>query len=106
MTIVRSQIEQILADRWPNVLRKDIDRIVDIILSEITNALCSNTHNVELRNFGKFSTKIQKARIGRNPKTGEKIKIPSKRIIRWKCSKVLLNRLNKNFTENKISATN
>ena len=106
MIVVRSQIEKRLADMHPNILRKDINRILEIILSEITNALCSNTHNVELRNFGKFSTKIQKARIGRNPKTGEKIEIPSKRIIRWKCSKVLLNRLNKNFTENKISATN
>ena len=106
MAIVRSQIEKILADRWPNVLRKDINSVVDTILSEITNALCSNTHNVELRNFGKFSTKIQKARIGRNPRTGSKIEDPSKQTIKWKCSKSLLNRLNKNFIENKISANN
>jgi len=101
MTLVRrSQIEQKLADVHPNILRKDINQIVKIILSGITEALCGNAYTAcELRNFGRFSTKIQRARSGRNPRTGEKIEVPSKRTIRWKCSKSLLSRLNKNFTE-------
>ena len=105
MAIVRSQIEQQLADLHPNILRKDINRIVEIILSEITGALCRN-EAVEIRNFGRFSAKTQKSRICRNPKTGSKIEVPSKQTIRWKCSKSLLNRLNNNFSENKISAIN
>ena len=96
----RSSIQQKLANLHPNILRKDINQIVKIILSGITEALCGNAYTAcELRNFGRFSTKIQRARSGRNPRTGEKIEVPSKRTIRWKCSKSLLSRLNKNFTE-------
>ena len=105
MTIVRSQIEQRLADVHPNILRKDINRILEIILSEITDALCHNKA-VEIRSFGRFSVKTRKSRTCRNPRTGSKIEVASKQAIRWKCSKSLLNRLNKNFIENKISATN
>ena len=105
MTIVRSQIEQRLADVHPNILRKDINRIVKIIFSEITESLCRN-EAVEIRSFGRFSAKTQKPRICRNPKTGSKVEVPSKQTIRWKCSKSLLNQLNQNFTENKISVTN
>ena len=105
MTIVRSQIELRLADVHPNILRKDINRVVKIILSEITEAL-RRSEAVEIRSFGRFSAKTQKSRICRNPRTGSKIEVPLKQAIRWKCSKSLLNQLNKNFTENKISATN
>ena len=50
--------------------------------------------------------KKRRARIGRNPKNSETIQIPEKKTIRWKMSKILYNRLNENFTENGISATN
>jgi len=52
-----------------------------------------------------MKTKVRKARIGRNPKNSEKVQIPEKKVIKWKMSKILYNRLNNNFTENKISAT-
>ena len=84
MATVRGQISKKLADLLPNILRKDIYKIVKIILSLITEALCGNAYTAcELRNFGRFSTKIQRARSGRNPRTGEKIEVPSKRTIRW-----------------------
>ena len=91
----RSQIEQKLADVHPNILRKDINRIVEIILSGITEALCGNAYTAcELRNFGRFSTKIQRARIFRNPATGAPVNCIQKRVLKWKASKVLLKRLN------------
>jgi len=102
--MVRSELLQKLCNLYPNVLRKDIERILDIIISEISNALYRDMA-VEIRQFGRFSVKNQKARISRNPKSGIKISIPAKRKIKWKCSKILLKRLNKNFTENKISDT-
>ena len=49
---------------------------------------------VELRGFGIFSTNIQKARISRNPKTGEKVNTPEKRIIHFKMSKDLFKKIN------------
>ena len=49
---------------------------------------------------------MKKTYIGRNPKTGTKVNVPSKRVIKFKASSILLRKLNKNFTENEISANN
>ena len=102
--MVLSEIEKRLADNRPNILRADIRKILQIILSEITVALC-RSRAVELRGFGRFSVTIRKSRICRNPRDGSKVEVPSKKAIKWKCSKTLFTLLNKNFTENKISAT-
>ena len=66
---------------------------MDIILSEIKRAL-KRGDRVELRSFGVFSTKLQKARISRNPKTGEKVNTPEKKTINFKMSKDLFKKLN------------
>ena len=66
---------------------------MDIILSEIKRAL-KRGDRVELRGFGVFSTKLQKARISRNPKTGEKVNTPEKKTINFKMSKDLFKKLN------------
>ena len=103
--MVRSELLQKLCNLHPNLIRRDVEKIVDIIFQEITNALY-NGDDFEARGFGSFRIIERQARIGRNPKTGEKnIQIPSKKTIKWKCSKVLFKKLNKNFTENKISDT-
>ena len=99
MVIVRSQIEKKLADIHPNILRKDINQILEIILSEMAEALCRD-EAVEIRSFGRLAAKMQKSRISRNPRTGSKVEVPSKRTIKWKCSKLLLNRLNKYYIRN------
>ena len=64
-----------------------------LILKEIKNTL-KKGDRVELRGFGIFSTKIQKARISRNPKTGEKVNTPEKKTIHFKMSKDLFKKLN------------
>ena len=92
-----SSIKKEMANQFPNILRKDINRCVSIIFSEIIEALCGNEFTaVELRGYGRFSTKIQKPRIARNPATGVQINIAQKRVLKWKCSKKLLKRLNEN----------
>jgi len=93
-----------LCNLYPNLLRKDIKKILEIIFHELTQALCRG-ENIEIRGFGIFKTTVKKARIGRNPKNSESVQIPEKRAIKWKMSKTFFNRLNKNFTENKISDT-
>ena len=103
--MVRSELVQKLCNMHPNILRKDIEKIVKIIMFEIIEALCRN-EPVEIRGFGRFKIVMRKARIGRNPKNSEAVQIPSKKAIKWKMSKILFKRLNKNFTENKISVTN
>ena len=102
--MVRSELLQKLCDLHPNLLRKDAEKILEIIFLEITNALC-NGENVEIRGFGTYKIIKRKARIGRNPKNSESVQIPEKNVIKWKMSKIFFNRLNKNFTENKISDT-
>ena len=102
--MVRSELLQKLCNMHPNIFRRDMEKILEIIFSEITEALRKG-ENIEIRGFGIFKTTTRKARIGRNPKNSESVQIPEKKTIKWKMSKTFFNRLNKNFTENKISDT-
>ena len=100
--MVKSELVQKFCNMYPNLLRKDVEKILEIIFSEITRALCRD-ENIEIRGFGTYKIAKRKARIGRNPKNSELVQIPEKKAIKWKISKTFFNRLNKNFTENKIS---
>ncbi len=93
MAIVKSKLLKQLSNNYPNFLKKDLEKFTNIILSEIKKSLRKGDR-VELRGFGVFSTKVQKARISRNPKTGEKVNTPQKKTIHFKMSKDLLNKLN------------
>ena len=93
MAIVKSKLLKQLKKNYPNFLKKDLEKFSSIILEEIKQTLKRN-ERVELRGFGVFSTKIQKARISRNPKTGEKVNTPQKKTIHFKMSKDLFKKLN------------
>ena len=99
--MVRSELLQKLCNLHPNILRKDIEKILKIIFLEIIEALRGGK-NIEIRGFGTYKIIKRKARIGRNPKNLELIQIPEKKAIKWKISKTFFNRLNKRFAENKI----
>ena len=93
MAIVRSNLLKQLSKNYPNIYKKDLEKFINILLKEIKATLKRN-ERVELRGFGIFSTNIQKSRISRNPKTGEKINTPEKRTIHFKMSKELFKKLN------------
>ena len=93
MAIVKSKLLKQLKKNYPNFLKKDLEKFSSIILEEIKQTLRRN-ERVELRGFGVFSTKIQKARISRNPKTGEKVNTQKKKTIHFKMSKDLFKKLN------------
>ena len=93
MAIVKSKLLIQLKKSYPNFLKKDLEKVVSIVLDEIKKAL-KRKDRVELRGFGIFSTNIQKARISRNPKTGEKVNTPEKRIIHFKMAKEMFKKLN------------
>ena len=95
MAIVKSKLLKQLSDSYPNFLKKDIEKFLNIILNEIKKTL-KRGERVELRGFGIWSTHVQKARISRNPKTGEKIQTPEKKTIHFKMAKGLFNKLNNN----------
>ena len=103
--MVKSELVQKLCNMHPNLLRKDVEKIIEIVIYEMIEALCRD-EVIEIRGWGRIKIVMRKARVGRNPKNSKIIQIPAKKTIRWKMSKILYKRLNKNFTENKISATN
>ena len=93
MAIVKSKLLKQLSSNYPNFFKKDLEKFTDIILNEIKRAL-RRGDRVELRGFGVFSTNVQKARISRNPKTGEKVNTPEKKTIHFKMSKDLFKKIN------------
>tara|TARA_B100000900_G_scaffold317204_1_gene276201 strand:+ start:180 stop:473 length:294 start_codon:yes stop_codon:yes gene_type:complete len=95
LAIVKSKLLKQLSKNYPNFLKKDLEKFTNIILNEIKSSL-KRGDRVELRGFGVFHTNIQKARISRNPRTGEKVNTPEKRTIHFKMSKDLFNKLNNN----------
>ena len=95
MAIVKSELIKELKKSSPNFLTRDLNKVVEIILKEIKETL-NRGESVELRGFGTWRTKIQKARISRNPKTGEKDNTPEKKTIHFKMSKDLFKKLNNN----------
>ena len=93
MATVKSELLKELKKSYPNFLTQDLNKVVDIIIEEIKEALNRN-EGCEFRSFGSFRTNIQKASIRRNPKTGEKVSVPKKRTIKWKMSRELFKKLN------------
>ena len=93
MAVVKSKLLKQLSKNYPNFLKKDLEKFTNIVLNEIKRAL-KRGDRVELRGFGVFSTKTQKSRISRNPKTGEKVNTPEKKTIHFKMSKELFKKLN------------
>ena len=93
MAIVKSKLLKQLANNYPNFLKKDLNKFSEIILNEIKDTL-KRGERVELRGFGVFSSNTQKARISRNPKTGEKVNTPEKKTINFKMAKDLFKKLN------------
>ena len=93
MAIVKSKLLSQLKKSYPNFLKKDLEKVISIVLNEIKQAL-QRGDRVELRGFGMFSTNIQKARISRNPKTGEKVNTPEKKTIHFKMAMEMFKKLN------------
>jgi|TARA_B110000967_G_scaffold171798_1_gene182441 integration host factor subunit beta len=93
--MIRSELVQKIADENPHLYQRDVERIVATIFDEIITAMASGDR-VELRGFGAFSVKKREARIGRNPKTGEKVDVAEKKVAFFKTGKLLRDRLNRN----------
>ena len=93
MAIVKSSLLKKISKKYPNFYKKDLDKFFNIILEEIKYSL-NKGERVELRGFGTWSTHTQKARISRNPKTGEKVDTPEKKTIHFKMGKDLFERIN------------
>ena len=91
--MIRSELIQKISDENPHLYQRDVERIVNTIFDEITNAMARGDR-VELRGFGAFSVKQRDARMGRNPRTGEAVKVEEKHVPFFKTGKLLRDRLN------------
>ena len=92
MALVKSKILKHLSDNYPNFLKKDLSKLIEITLSKIEDALKKN-ERVELRDVFSLETRTQEARISRNPKTQEKVEVSKKKTVHFKMSKKWFNRL-------------
>ena len=91
--MTKSELIARLAEANPHLYQRDVERIVNTVFEEITAALVDGDR-VELRGFGAFSIKERAARMGRNPRTGEAVRVDSKLIPYFKTGKLLREKLN------------
>ena len=90
--MIKSELIQKVAGANPHLFHRDVERIINIVLDEITGALARGDR-VELRGFGAFTVKHRAARQGRNPRSGESIQVPPKRVVYFKLGKELRSKL-------------
>ena len=93
MSFVKNRILDQLANSYPNFLRRDLEKALNLVLDEIIKTVAKGK-NVQIRGFGSFKIRQLKFRIGRNPKDGSRIEIPAKQSVHWKISKELFQKLN------------
>ena len=92
--MTKSELIARLAELNPSLYHRDLEQLVNTVFDTITEAL-ENGNRVELRGFGAFSLRERKARVGRNPRTGEAVSVDSKTIPFFKMGKGMRERLNK-----------
>jgi integration host factor subunit beta len=86
--MTRSDIVQALADKFGQLTHKDAEYAVKAILDSMSDALAKG-HRIEIRGFGSFSINRRPPRLGRNPRSGESVEIPEKRVPHFKPGKAL-----------------
>jgi integration host factor subunit beta len=91
--MIRSELLQALAKENPELRIEDVERAVDTFFDEVAESLAEGGR-VELRGFGAFSTRQREARKGRNPRTGDTVDVPEKRVPYFKPGKEMRARLN------------
>ena len=93
--MIKSELVEKIAAENPHLLQRDVERIVATVFEEITEAIATG-NRVELRGFGAFSSKKREERVGRNPRTGESVKVKEKYVPFFKTGKNLRKRMNEN----------
>lgn len=97
--MIKSELIEKIALSHPGLYQRDVENIVNVIFDEIIGSLARG-ERVELRGFGAFSVKKRPARAGRNPRTGEQVKVDEKCVPYFKTGKELRQRMN-NHSETK-----
>ena len=86
-TITKKELIDRIAEKT-QTKRVSVKRIIQAFLDEITAELCRN-NRLEFRDFGVFETRTRAARIAQNPKTLERVEVPSKRTVKFKMGRLM-----------------
>jgi integration host factor subunit beta len=92
--MTKSKLINLLAAKFSQLVHKDAELSVKVILEAMSDSL-NNNNRIEIRGFGSFSLNYRPSRIGRNPKTGEKVDVPEKYVPHFKAGKELRVRVDK-----------
>jgi len=90
--MTKSELIARLAARFPQLVAKDADFAVKMVLDAMSDALAQGDR-IEIRGFGSFSLNYRPPRVGRNPKSGEKVHVPEKYVPHFKAGKELRERV-------------
>ncbi|MDP1613569.1 MAG: integration host factor subunit beta [Sulfuritalea sp.] len=90
--MTKSELIAQLAERFPQLVAKDADYAVKMILDALTTALV-RSDRIEIRGFGSFALNYRPPRVGRNPKSGDKVQVPEKYVPHFKAGKELRERV-------------
>jgi integration host factor subunit beta len=96
--MTKSELIEKLAAQQTHLMHKDVELAVKLVLDQISNALARDDR-VEIRGFGSFALHHRPARVGRNPKTGDPVQIPPKRVPHFKPGKEMRERVNASLLE-------
>ncbi len=91
--MTKSELIEKIAEKNPNLMLRDVERIVNVVLARIIDALAKGDR-VEFRGFGAFSVRKRAPRIAKNPRTGDKVKVEERNIAHFKTGKELHEMLN------------
>ena len=89
----KSDLVLSISQKLPNLASKDVEIIVNTIFDSMTDSL-SRGDRIEIRGFGSFEVRVRKPRLGRNPKTGQKVSVTTRRVPFFKVGKELKERVN------------
>lgn len=95
--MTKSELILRLVKKYPNLRTLDIEKFVNTVFEKISQTL-EEEGRVELRGFGAFATKERKERIGRNPRTGESVKVPSHHVVAFRSGKALYEKMNSEYS--------
>ena len=93
MVVVKSKLLEQISKSFPNFQKKDNEKVTSIILEEMKKSL-KRDERVEIRGWGSLSIRNQRSSIRRNPKTGNKVAVPAKKVMHWKMSKEMFKKIN------------
>ena len=91
--MTKSELIERISKRMLRVPKRDVEAIVQTVFESMLHAL-QREQRIEIRGFGSFAVKTRQPRAGRNPKTGEKVQVPQRRIPHFTVGKELRERLN------------